>query len=416
MRIKKKNWEWIKISEIASDQFKEKTLEYLKNISISSTIIDEMASLMKDAKLTKEQVQYFADQVYLSYQKAMIVPMEPIGTVAAQSIGEPGTQMTLRTFHFAGVSEFSVTQGLPRLIEIVDARRNPSTPIMYVFLTEEFSKNRKKAREIHQKIEQIRVDSIAYDVEIDLADYSIVVYLDGELLEDKGLDIEDITKKLKKYGKKGSIDVRDENNCIIINPDLEDIQKLQKKREKILKTLISGIKGVKRGIIYKDNDTNEWMIQTEGTNLTEVLKIKGVDNMRTISNHIHEIEKIFGIEAAREIIIRESRQVLRDQGLDVDQRHLLAMADLMCYTGRILQIGRHGISGVKESILARAAFEVTIKQLINASVSGEEEKLKGIPENVIIGQLVPTIGTGAIKIQADLEKYREILQDMSKNA
>jgi DNA-directed RNA polymerase subunit A" len=402
------------MSEVASKEFKIKTLDYLESLGISSSIIDEMNEQMKDEKLTKEQVQYFADQVYLSYQRSLISPMEPIGTVAAQSIGEPGTQMTLRTFHFAGVSEFSVTQGLPRLIEIVDARRNPSTPIMYVYLTEEYSKNRDKAREIHQKIEQIRVDSIAYDVEIDLADYSIVVYLDEELLEDKGLDIEEITKKLKKYGKKGTIDVDYEKNCIIINPDLEDIQKLQKKREKILKTLISGIKGVKRGIIYKDSNSGNWMIQTEGTNLAEVLKIKGVDPMLTISNHIHEIEKIFGIEAAREIIIREAKGVLRDQGLDVDQRHLLAMADLMCFTGRILQIGRHGISGVKESILARAAFEVTIKQLINASVSGEEERLKGIPENVIIGQLVPTIGTGAIKIQADLEKYREILQDMAK--
>ncbi len=398
---------------LATKEFKQKTLTYMENIGIPLSILNEMDGFMTNVKLTQEQVQYFADEVYLSYQKAMIVPMEPVGTVAAQSIGEPGTQMTLRTFHFAGVSEFSVTQGLPRLIEIVDARRNPSTPIMSVYLEKEYREDRKKAREIHQKIEQIRIDSIAYDVEIDLADYSIVVYLDEELLEDKGLDIEEITKKLKKYGKKGSIDVDDENNCIIINPDLEDIQKLQKRREKILKTLISGIKGVKRGIIYKE-DTNEWVIQTEGTNLAEVLKIKGVDATRTISNHIHEVEKIFGIEAAREIIIREAKQVLRDQGLDVDQRHLLAMADLMCFTGRILQIGRHGISGVKESILARAAFEVTIKQLINASISGEEEKLKGIPENVIIGQLVPTIGTGAIRLQADLEKYREILQDMSK--
>ena len=195
------------MSEVASKEFKIKTLDYLESLGISSSIIDEMNEFVKDEELSKDQVQYFADQVYLSYQRSIISPMEPIGTVAAQSIGEPGTQMTLRTFHFAGVSEFSVTQGLPRLIEIVDARRNPSTPIMYVYLSEEYSKNRTKAREIHQKIEQIRVDSIAYDVEIDLADYSIVVYLDEELLEDKGLDIDEIMRKLKKYGKKGSIEV-----------------------------------------------------------------------------------------------------------------------------------------------------------------------------------------------------------------
>lgn len=326
------------------------------------------------------------------------------------------THNTLRTFHFAGVSEFSVTQGLPRLIEIVDARRNPTTPIMYIFLEKPYSEDREKAKEVHHEIEQIRVDSIAYDVEIDLSDYSIVIYLEMELLEDKGIDIEDLPKKLKKFKKKGTIEVDYDNNLIVINPEIDDVQKLQKMREKILTTLISGIKGVKRGIIYKDHDIDEYMIQCEGTNLFEVLKIEGVDKVRTISNHIHEVEKLFGIEAARELIIRESKKVLEDQGLDVDQRHLLTMADLMCYTGRILQIGRHGISGVKESILARAAFEVTIKQLLNASITGEEEKLRGIPENVIIGQLVPTIGTGAVNLQADLERYVEILKEKSEES
>lgn len=400
--------------EYASEDFKAKTLEVLQKEGIPLKILSEMKDLMAKEKLTKEQVQYFADQVYVNFNKVMITPGEPIGTVAAQSIGEPGTQMTLRTFHYAGVSEFSVTQGLPRLIEIVDARKNPSTPIMYVYLDSEYRKDQAKAKTILQKIEQIRVDSIALDVELDLSDYSIVIYLDPELLEDKGIDLEEFQNKMKKYKKKGTIDIDYENSQVVIRPEIDDVQKLQKVREKVLKTTISGIKGIKRAIIYWDNDDQEYVIQTEGTNLSEVLKIKGVDFVRTISNHIHEIEKLFGIEAAREMIIRESSQVLEEQGLDVDKRHLLAMADLMCLTGRILQIGRHGISGVKDSILARAAFEVTIKQLLNASISGEEEKLEGIPENVIIGQLVPTIGTGAIKIQADLEKYMEILQKKSE--
>ncbi|MBD3352118.1 MAG: DNA-directed RNA polymerase subunit A'', partial [Candidatus Lokiarchaeota archaeon] len=301
------------------------------------------------------------------------------------------THNTLRTFHYAGVSEFSVTQGLPRLIEIVDARKNPSTPIMYVYLEEEYAKDLEKARKIHQKIEQIRVDSIAFDVELDLTEYAIVVYLDPELLEDKGIELDLIKKKLKKYKKKGDIDVDYDDCVIIINPEIDDIQKLQKMREKILKRTISGLKGVKRGIISKDETTGEWTIQCEGTNLAGVLKVKGVDKTRTISNHIHEVNKILGVEAARSLIIREAQQVLDDQGLDVDKRHLLALAELMCHKGKVLQIGRHGISGVKKSILARAAFEVTIKQLLNASISGEEEQLKGIPENVIIGQLVPTI-------------------------
>ncbi|MCP4760367.1 MAG: DNA-directed RNA polymerase subunit A'' [archaeon] len=407
------------MSEIASKEFIQKTFEKLSEEGIPKNIIEEMYSLLenKGKNFTKDQIQYFSDEIFNKFNEALVTPGEPIGTVAAQSIGEPGTQMTLRTFHFAGVSEFSVTQGLPRLIEIVDARRNPSTPLMTVYIDKKFSKDREKVKQIHQEIEQIRIDSVAIDVEIDLSDYSIDIILDKELIEDKGLDPEEIGKiKLKKFKKKGSLDIVEEDNVYIIkiNPEIEDIQKLQKMREKILKTIISGLKGVKRGIIYRDEEDGEWMVSTEGTNLEDALKIEGVDTIRSISNHIHEIEKIFGIEAAREMIIREAKSVLRDQGLDVDQRHLLAMADLMCYTGRILQIGRHGISGVKESILARAAFEVTIKQLLNASISGEEEKLKGIPENVIVGQLVPTIGTGSVHLQADLEKYREILLKKSE--
>ena len=341
------------------------------------------------------------------------MPGEPVGTVAAQSIGEPGTQMTLRTFHYAGVSEFSVTQGLPRLIEIVDARRNPSTPIMSIFLDEEHRFDKKKARFVHSQIEQIKFDTISSEIEIDLTEYTINISLIDELLEDKNITIEDIKKKLKKFDKKG-IEYDEEYNMIVINPNTEDLQKLQKTKEKISKTLIQGVRGIKRGMIHKQYTDlcpeGEYSIQTEGTNLGDILtKIEGIDKTRTTSNHIHEIEKFLGIEAAREIIIREAVSVLQDQSLDVNIRHLNCMADLMCVSGEIQQIGRHGISGTKTSVLARAAFEVTIKQLINASISGEEEKLQGIPENVIVGQLVPVIGTGSIDLTIDFNEAYKML-------
>ena len=397
-------------TNIASNEFKELIFNNLRKEGIPIKIIERTFEKIKNENLTENQVQLLADEIYVSYYKSLITPGEPIGTVAAQSIGEPGTQMTLRTFHYAGVQEFSVTQGLPRLIEIVDARKIPTTPIMHIFLEPEYAKNLDKAKEVHQKIEQIRIEGIVYDVEIDLSDYSLIIYPDKELIEDKGITLEQIRDKLKKFKKKGDIEIDSDNFLIIIRPNEDDPQKLQKMREKILKTNISGIKGIKRGIIYKDEESGEYRIQTEGSNLHEVLQIPGVDKTRTFSNHIQEIEEIFGIEAARELIIRESVQVLEDQGLDVDIRHLLLMADLMCQSGQILQIGRHGISGTKESILARAAFEVTINQLLKASVSGEEEKLRGIPENVIVGQLVPTIGTGTVHLQADLDKYIELLK------
>ena len=258
----------------------------------------------------------------------------------------------------------SVTQGLPRLIEIVDARRNPSTPTMKVYLKGDYTTDKVKVFEVHREIEEVRVETIAFTVEADMVTSSIVIEFIPELLQEKGIDINDIPEKFKRI-KKDNLIVNTEDNEIIIEIGGEegDIQKLQKIREKIQRTIIKGIKGVKRGIIVKEpverEDANgkitkqdEYVIQTEGTNLEEVIMVPGVDMTKTLSNHIHEIEEIFGIEAARNVLIKEAYQVLDDQGLDVDYRHLLLMSDLMTTTGIIRQIGRHGISGEKQSVLA----------------------------------------------------------------
>lgn len=392
----------------------EKGLEFLRSYGLPDIYLNKVKNKIEEEGFKDDEIDYFIKEIYTNYKRSLVVPGEPVGTVAAQSIGEPGTQMTLRTFHYAGVSEFSVTQGLPRLIEIVDARRNPSTPIMRIFLDEKHRFDKEKALAVHSQIEQIKFDTISSEIEIDLTEYTINISLIDELLEDKNITIEDIKKKLKKFDKKGGIEYDEDYNMVIINPHTEDLQKLQKIKEKISKTLIQGVRGIKRGMIHKQITDKcpdgEYSIQTEGTNLGEILsKIEGIDATRTSSNHLHEIEKFLGIEAAREIIIKEAVSVLEDQSLDVNIRHLNCMADLMCVSGEIQQIGRHGISGTKSSVLARAAFEVTIKQLINASISGEEEKLLGIPENVIVGQLVPVIGTGSIDLTIDFNEAYKML-------
>ncbi|ERG98637.1 MAG: DNA-directed RNA polymerase, beta'' subunit/160 kD subunit, partial [Haloquadratum sp. J07HQX50] len=130
-----------------------------------------------------------------------------------------------------------------------------------------------------------------------------------------------------------------------------------------------------------------------------VLKIDGVDATRTTSNNIHEVRKNLGIEAAREAIINETMETLREQGLDdVNVRHLMLVADIMTNNGEIESIGRHGISGSKESVLARAAFEVTVNHLLDAAVHGEEDDLDGVIENVIAGKPV-AIGTGDVDLR-----------------
>ena len=386
----------------------EEKLNNLKEDGIPDDLIAKIENKLKNEDLEEEQLDYFLNKIFINYQNAVVETGEPIGTIAAQSIGEPGTQMTLRTFHYAGVEEFSVTQGLPRLIEIVDARRFPSTPQMTVYLEEPYNQSEEEAIKVHNRIEQIRIEQITSDVDLDFVNWNIVINLIPRICEKKGIDIDEIPEILKRYKKKGSI--RREKNSIIVDPGIEDLQSLQKLREKILKKVVKGIRGVKRGLLTPVDNEKEWVIKTEGTNLPGAIQIEGVDPSRTISNHLHEIEKLYGIEAARNLIIIEAEKVLEQQGLDVDSRHLLILADLMCSSGTIQSIGRHGISGSKSSVFARAAFEVTVNQLLDAGLYGEQERLLGIPENVIVGQVGP-IGTGRVHIMFDLDRNLEIIEN-----
>jgi len=389
----------------------EKKLGELHEDGIPEDLIEKIRDRIINEELEEEQLDYFLNKIYINFNNAIVETSEPVGTVAAQSIGEPGTQMTLRTFHYAGVEEFSVTQGLPRLIEIVDARRFPSTPQMEIFLEKGSRESEEKAIQVHNRIEQIRVEQISKDIDLDFVNWTIIINLIPEICENKNIEIDKIPEILKRYKKKGTI--KREGNSIIIDPGIEDLQSLQKLREKILKKVVKGIRGIKRGLLTPTDDNNEWVIKTEGTNMHGVVQIEGVDTTRTVSNHIHEIEKLYGIEAARHMIIKESQKVLEQQGLDVDLRHLLILSDLMCVGGSIQSIGRHGISGSKSSVFARAAFEVTVNQLLDAGLYGEEERLLGIPENVIIGQVTP-IGTGRVSVMFDLDANLEILKKTKK--
>ncbi len=344
--------------------------------------------------LERDIIDTIIEETVKSYEKAKIEPGEAVGIVAAQSIGEPGTQMTLKTFHYAGAAEFNVTLGLPRLIEIVDARRNPSTPMMVVYLDEKSRYDKEKAKEIAQNIELTRIESIATAIEIDLATMQIIIKVDEEFIKGKNLTIEDIINKLTKF-KKGEITSK--GNIIFLKPKTDQLDKIQKLIEKVRDYPIKGLKDVKRVIIRKDQELGEFIIYTDGTNLQNALQVSGIDCVRTRSNHVREIAQTLGVEACREAIIREGMDLLEEQGLDVDIRHIMLVADLMTHSGSIRQIGRHGISGKKSSVLAKASFEVTVKHLLEASIKGAEDPLNGITENVIVGQIIP-LGTGSIDL------------------
>ncbi|MGC8954005.1 DNA-directed RNA polymerase subunit A'' [Desulfurococcus amylolyticus] len=346
--------------------------------------------------ITRETVERFIEHIIERYHSSLIEPGEAVGTIAAQSLGEPSTQMTLRVFHYAGVREYNVTLGLPRLIEIVDARKKPETPIMEIYLVDEYRRSEEKAREIARKIESTYLENITRELDIDLIEGVTRVRLDPEMLEDKGLSVEVIIKKLKELDV-GEVSRGDDPYEVIISLREEylDYSKLEKLRSKLLGLHLKGIKEIRKVIIQKRGD--EYVIISEGSNLEEIMRIEGVDWRRVYTNNIHEIERVLGIEAARQAIIKEIKEILDDQGLDVDIRHIMLLADMMTWTGHVRQIGRMGVAGEKPSVLARATFEMTVQKLLESAATSEEDRLYGVTENIIIGQTIP-VGTGMVQI------------------
>ncbi|WP_054845186.1 DNA-directed RNA polymerase subunit A'' [Sulfuracidifex tepidarius] len=349
-----------------------------------------------DIDLTKEEIDKILNLAIDEYERELVNSGESVGVVAAQSIGEPGTQMTLRTFHYAGVRELNVTLGLPRLIEIVDSKKTPSTPMMTIYLTDEYKTDRDNALDVAKRLEYTRVENVVGSTSIDIASMSIIFEFDKDMLSDKGITLDDVKKVLSKL-KLGDVTIEDvdENSISITFNDVDSVTALFKMREKILSAKIKGIKGIKRAIVQKRGD--EFVIITDGSNLEGVLSVKGVDQSRVETNNVHEVEETLGIEAGREIIIKEIKRVLDEQGLDVDIRHIMLVADIMTRTGIVRQIGRHGVSGEKTSVLARAAFEVTVKHLLDSAARGDMEEFRGVVENIIIGHPIK-LGTGMVEL------------------
>ncbi|MEM4867870.1 MAG: DNA-directed RNA polymerase subunit A'', partial [Ignisphaera sp.] len=308
-------------------------------------VIDEVMSYLAKYSLTEDEVNQILDELDEELNDNTIEPGEPVGIVAAQSIGEPSTQMTLRTFHYAGVRELNVTLGLPRLIELVDAKKVPSTPLTYVYLEEPYKYDRDKAIEIARRIELTKLINVASKIDIDLATNTAIISLDPEMLNDKGLSIDEVIQALKKHIKKAEVLISNENPYDVMIQFEEPINplKVEKIRDRILNVKLKGIKNINKVIIQKRG--NEYVLVCEGSNLKELMNTEGIDYRRIRTNNIKEVEEVLGIEAARALLIEEIANVLEEQGLEVDIRHIMLLADMMTRTGTIRQIGRHGVAG-----------------------------------------------------------------------
>ena len=375
-----------KINEVGADYFPIKLVEEITDAANRNNIDDD-------------ELETLVLKVKEAYEREEVEPGESVGTIAAQSVGEPGTQMTMRTFHYAGVVELNVTLGLPRLIEVVDARKKISTPTMDIYFTDEYKNDEEFIRKMGNKIGKITLNDVIKNFNVNYMDNIITAEIDQDILDERRLELEEVTSEIEKTFKQVTIN----NNLLsfetTFSNDEEKIQQgireLRLLADKIRDLQISGVKGIGKVVIR--HEQNEWVIHTEGSNIGAILKTPGVDIVKTTTNDIFEIEKVLGIEAARNAIIHELYTTMEEQGLSVDIRHIMLVADMMTSDGVVKSIGRHGISGEKSSVLARAAFEETGKHLLNASIRGEVDELSGIIENVIVGQPIPH-GTGSVGI------------------
>jgi len=370
---------------------------------LPNKILEDLEKELPDS-MGSARAKRIVDRVFKEFRESLAEPGECVGLVTAESIGEPGTQMTLNTFHFAGVSEMNVTTGLPRLIEILDARSEISTKMMEIFLKKPYSEG-KEIKLAAESLKETRLREYLKELNINVAETRMSIVLDEKKLKERRMNAAKISAVLGKSIK--GFDVRlDKDGSIKIKASGDEaLNQIYKLREKIKDIYINGVKGITQVLPVKRD--NEYIIITAGSNLKEVLKLPFVDADKTRTNSIAEIEKILGIEAAREAIIREIIKVLKDQGIKIDTRHILLVSDAMTMSGYVLGVSRYGIVKEKPSVLARASFETPIKHVINAAIVGETDELNSVIENVMINQPVP-IGTGlpglVTKIRAEKEK------------
>lgn len=359
---------------------------------LPNKLLDEFLKQTEEFKLSKADAKKVLERLQEKYLASKINPGEAIGIITAESFGEPGTQMTLRTFHLAGVAEANITLGLPRLIEIFDARKDISTPSMEIYLKKGTDTEERNLEKIISRIKEIKLEEVLQEISINILKLHVELKLNKKRLRDLDLTEDAVMRSLKTSFKNCDLETKEDFILVVPKTKENTLPSAYALKERVKSILVKGIEGVKQVLPVKRSD-GELFLVASGSNLKKVLQIEEVDPTRTTTNDVFEILKIFGAEAARQAIINEASKVIRDQALDIDVRHIIFIADLMTTTGTIKGVTRSGISGEKESVLARASFETPIVHIINASLVGEVDKLNSVIENVLLNQPVP-LGTG----------------------
>ncbi|MFH1065987.1 MAG: DNA-directed RNA polymerase subunit A'' [Nanoarchaeota archaeon] len=365
----------------------------------------EVEEQAKKFKLSEKEKKEAIKRVAELYENSCISPGEAIGIVTAESIGEPSTQMVISSFHFAGVSEMNTTAGLTRLIEVFDARKNPSTPIMKLYLKPKYSRTVEMVKEVAMRAKESKLVDVSSEVAINLAKNSVEITIDRKKLRELELKYQEVLTKIAESLK--GVDVKDnEKDTIILKYKEKEIplSEVYKLKERAKAVHLKGLKGIAHVLPVKEGE--EFVIHCAGSNLKDALNMEEIDTERVVTNNIFEIADVLGIEAARAAIIDEAYKVISKQGIDIDIRHLILLADVMTRTGAIKGVTRTGITGEKESVIARASFETPIKHIIEASLTGEKDELLSVLENLMLNQPIP-VGTGLPGLVAKVKEGKE---------
>jgi DNA-directed RNA polymerase subunit A" len=328
---------------------------------------------------------------------------EPVGMIAAQSIGEPGTQMILRTFHYAGIEATIATSGLPRIVELVDARKKPATPITYVYLNAASRKNFEKAEQVAKRINEVNMSVITKRAIESFSKGAIKFILDRQTLSANDLTPTQVAQRLSKAM---TVEAKaDDDGNIIVRLKSKNLSEIRAMSVKIMKKTIQGIEGAGKAVIQRGKN-DEFYVVAAGSNVEGLIDVEGIDKSRLYTNDVFAMYRLFGIEAARNTMVHELKSTLDEQKIDVDERHIMLVADAMSYSGGVKGVGRHGLSGQKNSVFAKAAYEETVKHLVNAAAFGEIDPMKGVTENILVGKQIP-IGTGSVRLAIRKEDIKK---------
>jgi len=418
---------WLDSSDLAacSDEFLKEIREFVHSLSERVKCANERLGLDQrhfSSENQKGNVLYQIERVTESqlkkvlaicldkYMRAKIEPGSAVGAVCAQSIGEPGTQMTLKTFHFAGVATMNITLGVPRIKEIINASKNISTPIISAPLDNDT--DIEAARVVKGRIERTTLGEICEYIEECFLPDSCYLLIKIDLNRIKLLKLEVdaesikfaicMAPKLKIKPQHVSVHSK---NVLTIRPqetaNSSMYYVMQSLKGSLPSVLIKGYVNVNRAIVHADETRKGgrecYKLLVEGDDLRSVMATRGVKGTGCTSNNIHEVDRSLGIEAARKTIMNEITYTMKSHGMSIDSRHVMLLADLMTYKGEVLGITRFGLAKMKESVLMLASFEKTADHLFEAAYHGKTDNISGVSECIIMG-IPMNIGTGMFKL------------------